>query len=284
MADESLVKSTAEAVKGVVDAVPVYQDAVQPAAKEIGKALQTVAKTVHVALAPLSVLVWGYDRISEFLDRRVPELLENVPPDRIVTPDPAVAGPALESLRFTANEPDLREMYARLLATAMDVGTVSKAHPAFVEAIKQLSADEARILKWLSSERYRPQPVVTLIAEMRPPTFPAGGILELHRNVSLLPDLARCAAPFLGASYLDNLARLGLIRVQQGSLSASEAYKELENSPKVRNHLEASEEGYIRHKLVRGYIKFTDFGQQFISACILSEHDAEEDSDIDREA
>ena len=49
---------------------PIYQDVVQPAAKEIGQALQTVAKTVHIALAPVSALVWGYDKIKDFVSQK----------------------------------------------------------------------------------------------------------------------------------------------------------------------------------------------------------------------
>lgn len=41
------VHETAEVIKGIVEAVPVYEDVVQPAAKEVGTALQTVAKTTY---------------------------------------------------------------------------------------------------------------------------------------------------------------------------------------------------------------------------------------------
>ena len=44
MADENQIRDVVDAVTGVAKAVPVYQDVVQPAAQEIGKALQTVAK------------------------------------------------------------------------------------------------------------------------------------------------------------------------------------------------------------------------------------------------
>ena len=39
---ERKVRDTIEAVTGLVKAVPVYEDALQPAAKELGKALGTV--------------------------------------------------------------------------------------------------------------------------------------------------------------------------------------------------------------------------------------------------
>lgn len=276
MADDNLIKSAADVAKAVVEAVPIYQDAIQPAAKELGKALQTVAKTVHVALAPLSALVWGYERIAQYLNRRVPELLEGVPPERIVTPNPGVAGPALESLRFAANDPDLREMYARLLATAMDQETAANAHPAFAETIKQLHSDEAKILKRLSDARYQPQPVVTLFVEAVPPRFPHGDLV-LRRHVSLLPEQAVCAAPALAASYLDNLSRLGLIQIHKTALASSERYVELENTPTVVEHLNRSrpelESVGLKSKLARGHLRFTDFGQQFVVACILNERE-----------
>ena len=61
----------AKAVAEVVKAVPVYQDAVQPGAKEIGKTLQTVGRTINVALAPVRLVVWGAEQLEEFFATRV---------------------------------------------------------------------------------------------------------------------------------------------------------------------------------------------------------------------
>ena len=94
MSEDNKIRDVVDAVTGVAKAVPIYQDVVQPAALEIGKALKTVAKTVHVALAPVSALVWGYDQIKEFVSSKVAERLKNVPPENIITPKPNVAGPA----------------------------------------------------------------------------------------------------------------------------------------------------------------------------------------------
>ena len=44
------VKTTIDAITGLVQAVPIYQDTLQPAAKQVGKSLETVAKTVNIAL------------------------------------------------------------------------------------------------------------------------------------------------------------------------------------------------------------------------------------------
>lgn len=160
MSDGSKIREAADAIKGIAEAVPVYQDIVQPAAKEVGTALQTVAKTIHIALAPLSAMVWGYDRIKDYLERALTERLKGIAPENIITPNPAVVGPAVEALRFTAHEPSLRELYANLLATSMDAETAQNSHPAFIEIIRQMTADERGSFK---GERERREEVRKLI-------------------------------------------------------------------------------------------------------------------------
>ena len=44
-------KQIIDSVTALTKAVPIYEDAVQPVAKEAGKALETVGKAVNVALA-----------------------------------------------------------------------------------------------------------------------------------------------------------------------------------------------------------------------------------------
>jgi hypothetical protein len=59
MSDDGKITEIAKAVEGIVKTVPVYQDAVQPAAKQVGQSLETITKAINVALAPVSALVWG---------------------------------------------------------------------------------------------------------------------------------------------------------------------------------------------------------------------------------
>src|SRR5688572_27039530 len=99
MTQRSRTRSTVEAVTGLVKAVPVYKDAVQPAAKEIGKSLATVAKAINVAIAPIAAMVWGYEQIQSYLSEALAKRLSHIPLDQIITPTSIVAGPVLESLR-----------------------------------------------------------------------------------------------------------------------------------------------------------------------------------------
>jgi Abortive infection alpha len=267
MTDE--LRDTAEAVKGIVEAVPVYQDVLQPAAKELGAALQTVAKTIHIALAPITVLVWGYDEIREFVSTRVAEKLSRIPAEKIQTPKPNVAGPALEALRYTGHEETLREMYANLLATAMNVETGASAHPAFVEIIRQLTPDEARIVQLFTQERAFP--LLNLRVELTQERHGVSGGKDIITNFSLLGHEAGSAAPELTPMSLDNLCRLGLTEIptffQYTSPGVYDALEQHATIVAAKKHFEQS--GEYRVILDRKGLRVTQLGRQFCSACVI---------------
>lgn len=121
--------------------------------KQVGKALETVGKAINVALAPVGALVWGYEKCQDFISTKVADRLKDIPPEDIITPKPNVAGPAIEALRYTGHEEVLSDLYANLLASSMDRKTASGAHPAFVEIIKQLTPDEAKLVKLFTADR-----------------------------------------------------------------------------------------------------------------------------------
>jgi len=262
---DNKVKGTIEAVTGFVKAVPIYQDALQPAAKQLGKTLEVVGRAVNVALSPITGLVWGGEQIQEFLTAKLAGRLKDIPLEDIVTPKPNVAGPAIEALRFTGHEESLRDMYANLLAAAMDKSTATGAHPAFVEIIKQLTSDEAKLIAYLMEPL--PFPLVTVRIEDH--DYQKGGF-DFSMNVSLLGEKAGLEVCPLVPSYLDNLSRLGLIFIQNDfSYIDGNLYTELENSEKVRliQQPELLEPGQ-GFKLRRRAVQITNLGKQFGKVCV----------------
>ncbi|MBA3572004.1 MAG: DUF4393 domain-containing protein [Pyrinomonadaceae bacterium] len=146
MPNDNPVDEVARAL-GLKELAPqVYTDLLQPATQEVGRNLVTVARSISVALAPLEAAVWGYARIKEWLSAKLTTKLAGRNADDIQTPALVVAGPALLNVSFAANEPHLRDMYANLLATAMDKSVAGKALPSYVHILQQLSPDEARLL------------------------------------------------------------------------------------------------------------------------------------------
>ncbi|MCF8075993.1 MAG: DUF4393 domain-containing protein [Desulfotignum sp.] len=262
--NESSVEGTIKAVSGLVEKVPVYQDAIQPLAKETGKALCTVGKTVNAALMPIRGLVWGIDQIETFVQSKVTRKLEKVPPENIQTPDPAVAGPAIESLKFTGHKEELAELYANLLATSMDKNTAKTAHPGFVEIIRNLSGDEAKILSFLVKVQVAP------IVDIRRESKKGKGGIIVNPYVCTIGHDAGCEHRELIGTYLKNLERLGLIDIPRDQhLVADGAYDRILNDlsvKKIEEELNALEEHKARFK--NYYATVSELGKLFIAACV----------------
>ncbi len=274
MIDSEKVRDAAQAVKEIIQAVPVYQDAIQPAAKEIGTALSTVAKAVNLALAPLQGMIWAWDQIKGYLIPALVERLKQVPEERIITPAPNLAGPAIEALRFAGHESVLREMYANLLATAMDAKTAREAHPAFVEILKQLSPDEARIVRLLGESD--DLPVISLIA-WKP--APVDGYDVILRHFSLIGNEAGCSNPELSQSYLDNLCRLGLGEIPNDThLARQEVYDGLKNDSTIKDAITKIDQSGRRPEILQEHFYITSLGKQFYSACVLGHDPDHKDS------
>jgi len=150
MDEEKQIIDAAKAL-GVSELLPeIYHDMLQPAARELGNGLATIAKTVKMSLAPLEAGIWGYEQIKDWLSVRVTSILTKRKVSKIEKPPLSIAGPLVFQLIFAKDEPELRELYASLLSSAMDPSETS-AHPSFVSIIQQLTPDEAKILGYINS-------------------------------------------------------------------------------------------------------------------------------------
>lgn len=149
MEEDKQIIDAAKAL-GLSELVPeVYRDMLQPAARQVGDGLATIAKAVKISLAPLEAGIWGYEQIKEWLSIRVTRILADRKITKIEKPPLSIAGPLVFQLIFAKDEPELKELYASLLSSAMDPSETS-AHPSFVSIIQQLTPDEAKILRHIA--------------------------------------------------------------------------------------------------------------------------------------
>lgn len=247
-------------VCGVLQVVPqAYDDILSPGAKEIGKGVHTIAKALNVALSPLDGLVWGFERLKEFLENDVCRKLKEREATEITTPLPSVAVPTLAALAYLGKEPQLREFFANLLVSAIDIKTAERVHPAFVEIIKQLSSNEAKIL---SSVRMRPH--FPLICEG---VYNDGDWHDAHSmTAELLADF-HSFCNTLGAmeradtgQYFDNLLRLRIFEIREVSdVEFDEVHrlKHSEANPGIRVKRSRYEALYV-----------TQLGTRFLELCV----------------
>ncbi|WP_186157908.1 DUF4393 domain-containing protein [Burkholderia gladioli] len=241
---------------------------VKEAGKNLGQAAVTLTKTINNALLPLAALNYGIDKArAYFAERFQSEMAKkaaSIPADDVIEPKSSVAGPALQGLAFTHEEPDLKDMYLSLLATAMDRRVSRSAHPAFVEIIKQIDAAEVSLLRSILLNS-RLQPIV----EIRLSRIPSGQYRTLQRHyaqVSSVDTEDDVELPEFPA-MVDNWVRLGLIDVSYDRQIMQENFYAWVEKRNLYQELKKTHDGEGQSVIYqKGSITRTAFGFQFAQA------------------
>lgn len=236
----------------------IYNDIAHPALSTVGQGLQGVTK---VALAPISALVWGYDKIADYLNVAIPEYFvkKKIEKEKIISPDPAVAVPLIEAMRYTSHKPGLREMFTNLLGASMNEDVIDE-HPAFVEIIKQLSSDECKMLKRLHEDDIFP------MIKLRRRVDDNQGEIDVIPYFSDICYITECQYPQKFPEYLDNLHRLGLVDVYYDRYLANEQFYENLKQNKDFPNIISGENFVIIEK--KSMYKLSEMGKKFCSICL----------------
>ena len=139
MADE-ITKGIIDKADGVL--VEVYKDAISPIAKPVGEILGFLPRTLKLALSGWEKWLINGEETIRLTAESVREKIQALPEEKLVEPEPYVAIPAMQQLSYCVNNEELRELYANLLVSSMNVDKKWQVHPAFVDIIKQLTPDE----------------------------------------------------------------------------------------------------------------------------------------------
>ena len=133
MCDKNSKETIISVVKDLAN--EVYTDVAKPTLKSVGNIISLPFKAIDAALTPLKKWIdtknYNYEQTRQLLA----EKLKNVEEEKIIEPEAYVAVPALQQLSYSYDSKDLREMYANLLASSMNLEKKKFVHPAFVDII-----------------------------------------------------------------------------------------------------------------------------------------------------
>lgn len=247
----------------------VYSDAGKPAMKATGELVGLVPRAIKAALAPVEKWVLQKEYNVAKTRKLLEDKLKDVSPELIEVPDAHIAVPALQYISYCMDNDELRNMYANLLANSMNRVAKNGVHPGFVEIIKQLCPDEAKIMKYFYSHTI--VPTITLRY-----SDDNDGEADIVKNFSNIGELAGCEQPFEINKYFDNLTRLGLLESSTGLLSLAD---KTQYEPLKRHKLIISAENDLDHyrphfnktRFVEGYVRISDYGKAFCSICLDQE-------------
>ncbi|WP_343734513.1 DUF4393 domain-containing protein [Acidovorax sp.] len=259
-------------VAAVSDLVKAAADspAGKAAAQNLGQTAVTVTKLVNNVLLPVAAVNYACDRFREYFQNKfagdLAEKTANIPPEHVIEPKASVAGPALQGLAFAHEEPQLKDLFLELLASAMDSRRAATAHPAFVEILKQLTSEEARLLRGpIGEQGVIPFAQIHAINRGTDTTIPVYNHVTFTKwldgtvyDIETLPAM------------VDNWIRLGLVEVQYEVSVADrdgvDPYRWLKKHPHYAQAEARVLEKGLDIDVVHGYMRTTDFGQQFARA------------------
>ena len=125
----------------------LYEDALQPTIQEVGKFVARIPRAINAAFSGLDKWILNKEYAIDETKKLLAQKLADVDPEKIVEPEPYVAVPAIQAISYSMNSEELRNLYANLLAKAMNSDTKDFVHPSFVEIIKQMSPIDSLVFK-----------------------------------------------------------------------------------------------------------------------------------------
>lgn len=270
MPDDDPIKIVKNGVSLVAEVIKAAGDnpQVKEAASNLGQTAVTLTKTINNVLVPLAAINFAFDKAKAYFSGRfqqdIAEKAQAIPPEHIVEPKASIAGPTLQGLAFTHEEPNLKEMYLNLLATSMDRRAASLAHPAFVEIIKQLDSDDARLVR----AALQSSNAIPIVQVHRKRTDGSGynllvqHLLNLENSISGKPT----EDPQLPA-MIDNWIRLGLVEVAYDRhLTAPDIYSWTDQRPEFLRLSQAAQPNGTQIEVQKGVMQRTELGKRFAKA------------------
>ena len=228
-----------------------YTDGVSPALKEVSGLGVDILKTLRLALLPIQYSAMLQDKLS----MRLKKAIECVPESDRGSPIPHLSLQIADKLKYSLEDDVLSSMYVRLLSLSFDKRQFGKAHPAFLNVVSQLCADEAALVQELSNKPplmyfgKNPLPWAQTKQSIRSKVSSVGIKISEHLWGNVLGPEIISETKYL-QTFVEHLQSLGIITYE--NLPASELYQSL-------------------CQLADGqcwYITLTRFGKMFQEACM----------------
>lgn len=270
MSEEDPIKVAHEGVSLVVEVIKAAGDnpQVKEAASNLGQTAVTLTKTINNVLVPLAAINFAFDKARTYFSGKFQQEIaakaEAIPAEHIVEPKASIAGPTLQGLAFTHEEPNLKEMYLNLLATAMDGRAAALAHPAFVEIIKQLDSEDARLVRGALQS-----PNAIPIVQIHRKRKDGYGYSVLVQHLLNLTD-STTGVPVEDSqlpAMIDNWIRLGLVEVAYDKhLTDLTNYSWVDQRPEFLRLSQEPQPDEAKIEYAKGILQRTELGKRFAKA------------------
>lgn len=246
-----------EFIEETTENIPaVYSDLLKPAVQETGKLLALLPKTINAALNPLHKWIATQNYSLEEYIKLLAQKLENTNVNKIVSPEAYVAIPAFQAMSYSIDNIELKNMYTNLIANSMNIDLKKYVHPSFVEIIKQMSPNDAKIYKIIATSKIRP--ILNITLNMNDNYY-----YIIQRYFSWITEFSvdDCCFSF------DNLIRLNLINIPKIPRSTSyHIYDLVKQNPRYDEFIKLHKMNVLVWD--ETLIELNDYSKQFFEICV----------------
>ena len=270
--EKSVVGELVGQTSGVLE--KAYDDLAHPTAKSLGNTVSLIPRTIGVWLGKWEKWVINGEESIRLTAEAVCEKAEKIPEEKLTEPEPYVAVPAIQQLSYCYDSEELREMYANLLVSSMNLDKKNSVHPAFIDIIKQLTPDEAKLLKHINGTDTKSIPIVDVIMHLGGVT---SGVMTLVRHYSNAYKYI-LEHPNNYQVYVENLIRMNLCTIPGTYLLKTGVYDEILSDPQLPqkafiDNLEnpisnEDKSATIRREVKKLSLDMTAFGKSFADCCM----------------
>ena len=261
---DEVTKEVLKQTEGV--AIEVYKDALRPIVKPMGEIFGFLPRTLKLALSGWEKWLINGEESLRLTSDAVCEKLKGISEEKLVEPEPYVAIPAIQQLSYCQNNEDLRDLYANLLAASMNTDKKWQVHPAFVDIIKQLTPDEAKIIKSIPAFKNNFMPAIDVKLYDKNQGDATGHQLFITNFTNIGLEVIENKMNI--CSYIDNLLRLNILESPPTShLTDNKEYLSLENHPILNALIPPIYKKLYRIEYNHRVLLITNFGLLFKQIC-----------------
>lgn len=241
--------------------------------KPVDEVITPVATGIGKTLSDLWFLAMGgisqcaekkrikYSADLDKLKKSLEEKIKSIPEERKIEPDTQIAAQALEDAKYCAENKEVREMFANLIASTMDSQIYKGVHPSYSSILKQMTPDDAKFLKRFCMREQLPLCNFTI-------KYKKGSHSPLLQYVFFDEAEADVNEIQSNAFILSALERLGLIHINFDTwLSDSSCYKFYEDSKLFQRFKEIHNNDNQNLVLEKGYADITVLGDSLLKIC-----------------
>lgn len=200
----------------------IYNDVASPAMRQIGLSVEGLLKLVAL---PFKFLGLTSEQLEKKYSKFIEDAINRVPEQKLIAPKSSIVAPLLDYTKFCfTDEPGndlLQDMFSKLLSSAVNQDFSSIIQKSFVEVMRFLSGNEARLLQWCSDEiemHISNKRIIGLADFYEMGIITSFTAWDNGEKIFEIPATTPGIFPYLNfpvAESLDLLSSLGLIRIKR---------------------------------------------------------------------